>query len=127
MTMPRWRFTDPKTSATYVVPLNPNSMSDPPMRPRSTQAQASSVNAADLVITRGPSALGEWKFSGVIRTSDHHDDLIEWFQKDYVIQVRDHFSRTFSIKMLRFEVVERRPTRLNADRYTYTATALVMA
>lgn len=121
----RWRFYDPELDETWVVPINPDSMSNP-LKPKTlSYGRHAGSNARYATLKQLPRPV-EWEFAGVIRTQTHHDTLDDWLGRRRIIQITDHISRTFEVMLTSFEVTERKPTKTNAWRLRYSMKALLL-
>lgn len=120
----RWLFEDPALATSWRVPRNPDQMTSP-FQQRSTKADVMGPEARPRS-WRQPQDLTEWSFSGSIASGTHHDDLLFWLQKPGLLQITDHFGRTFEVKVTEYQINERKPTQANAYRGTYSVKTLVL-
>lgn len=121
----RWKFVDPATSSEWVLPINPNRMSAPPLLAKQLRFGTSS-RTGRLSAFRRPAPARPWEFSGVIRTQAHHDGLLEWAKKKCAIEVHDHLGRVFVVVITAFEPQDRRPTPSTPWRLNYTMKTLML-
>lgn len=123
----RWIFIDGTT--TWTVPINPNEMSTPyASKRRQTMGNSGGpANRAGTIYTlQAPVVPHEWTFGGVIRTEDHHNQLLAWSQKNRPVRITDHFGRTWEVLIVQFDATDRRPTANNAWRMKYTMRTLML-
>lgn len=131
MTVLRWVFEDLEAAETYTHPINPREAGSPfPVRSL-TFAQGAAWMDQDTGIQRtrvfeAPAAPVDWQFGGVIRTQEHHDELLRWSKKSNEVRVSDHLGRTFEVIIKSFRPVERRATPATPWRMTYTMQTLVL-
>lgn len=118
----RWVFTDPVTSATYTLPINPNSMTSPFRKTSKQTLPASPVDGRVRVLST-PQPV-DWQFGGVIRAQAHYDALLEWVTKPNPVTITDHLGRTFTVLLTSFEPQDQR-ARL-ATKWTYTIKGYVI-
>lgn len=122
----RWQFVDPTNATTYKLHINPNAMSTPWLS-RQTQTMVQSGPGGTILALQAPPIPSEWTFGGVIRSEDHYDALLLWSQKDYPIQVIDHYTRPWSVLITAFEPEDRKPLPLVPWRLKYTMRALMLS
>lgn len=126
----RWTFVDPIADETWVMPINPNTATSPFVAKNITTAQGADLDSHGIHRTRmfqAPSAPTSWQFGGVIRTKEHHDELLRWAGKANIVRVTDHLQRTFIVLLQKLDVTDRTPTASTSWRMTYTMTALVLS
>lgn len=113
----RWLLEDPQANiADYRVPINPNKMSSP-YKTRSLETMGGVLGR---IRTRfSPTAPNEWTWSGVIRTSDHYEKLLEFSRCDNNIHITDHLGQTWDVMPLRFNADEKRPSVRQPFKYSY--------
>jgi hypothetical protein len=127
-TLTQWAFIDPLgTLAPYVFAVNPNQMTDPTRRKTTTSVGTSPLSSTK---TRGyrTNRLSprEWTFSGVTVAQDQQDKFLTWFNISHKIWLRDHFGRTWEVRLMRFDQEPRPSSRVNPlwrFKYTFTAQA----
>lgn len=120
----RWLFEDPVLATSYRVPFNPNKMTSP-IRPR-TLSSVQTIRVHWRIREDGAKKPYEWTFSGVIRTIDHHNQLLLWSRKNNVIYITDHLGRTFHVIPVRFSPNEKRPSATVTAKFDYDFTVLVL-
>lgn len=118
----RWTFTDPVTSDTYTVPINPNAMTSPFKKTSKQVLPASPVNGRVRALST-PQPI-EWQFSGVIRIQAHYDALLTWVSKPYPVSITDHLGRTFPVLLTSFDPQDQRANL--ATKWTYTVKGYVL-
>lgn len=123
----RWVLSDPATAETWTMPINPDSMTSPW---QGKTLKNASANRAGLHRPRTfmstPSTPVTWEWSGVIRSKQHHDDLLYWAQKDYEVQVTDHLGRTWEVAMNQFIPEDRKPMANVPWRLRYTMKVFIL-
>lgn len=123
MTVIRWILHDPRGPESYTMHINPNQASSP----RKVKQLSHGIRLDGAATTfQAPPAPQEWSFGGVIRTKEHHDELLRWSRKKGPLRVTDHLGQTFEIMIRDFETAERRKTALTPWRLTYTMQTLVL-
>jgi hypothetical protein len=127
-TLTQWAFIDPLgILAPYVFAVNPNQMTDPTRRKTTTSVGTSPLSSTK---TRGYRTNRltprEWTFSGVTIAQDQQDKFLTWFNIPNKIWLRDHFGRTWEVRLMRFDQEPRPSSRVNPlwrFKYTFTAQA----
>lgn len=123
----RWKFVDPATGDEWTHPINPNTMSAPPLSVKTLRTGSGSRRGVDrLRGFRAPAPAQDWQFGGVIRTREHHDALHEWAKKDRLIEVHDHLGRVFEVVITGFTPSDRQPTARTPWRLTYQMRTLML-
>ena len=126
----RWVFTDPYLHSndpdyTYTVAFNPREMTSLWPTKRVTARMTTAVTGQALV-TEGAAMPTEWTFKGTIFDQTHHDALLRWVNKRNRITIVDHYGRTISAYLTRYDVAPKRS--LNVPwRHEYTISALVFS
>lgn len=121
----RWVLRDTVTDATWTMPINPDAMTSPFDRRVFKFARGwRKDNRVRTFMT--PSTPAEWEWSGVIRSKDHYDRLVEWAEKSVAVDVTDHLGRTFRVFITDFEPTDRRPTPRTPWRLRYAMKSRVM-
>lgn len=124
--MTRWTLTDPATSETWEMPINPDTATSP-HAPKSIKTAYGIRSGEDRVRSfKGVASAKSWEWSGVIRTEAHYETYVTWAAKPGEIHVTDHLGRTWEVFIEAFVPEERKPTKTTPWRYRYTVRALVM-
>lgn len=126
MSTQRWKLVDTETGDSWVMPMNPRTMTAPPnvRTIRTGYGVASGVNRLRSFET--PAVAQPWEWTGYIRSQDHHDTLRKWALKSGVIEVHDHLGRVFEVAITDFVPTDRRPTVRTPWRLTYTMKTLLL-
>lgn len=119
----RWQFTDPATSETYVLPINPDSMTSP--LPQKSYQFAPGGDGTAVGVLAPPTPV-DWQFGGPIRTQAHNDALDAWSQRPGKVHITDHLGRTFEVMIYSYEPTERQPTRRTTWRLRYVMKASIL-
>lgn len=123
----RWILTEPSTSATWTMPINPDRMTSPfPVRKNISTAYGSRKGTDRVRSFMSSPDIHEWSWEGVIRSEEHYDSLVEWASKTSAIHVTDHLNRTWEVVFRKFEPTDRKPTANVPWRLRYKMTALVL-
>jgi hypothetical protein len=122
----RWTFTEPISGDTWMVPINPNSMTAPSFARNLTFAYGSKWGQERIRAIDKATQPREWSFSGVLLTKDHYDSLLEWSQKLALVRISDHLGRTFEVVITQFDPIERLPTPKRPWRVDYTITCMLL-
>lgn len=126
MTTPRWVFSDPVTSESWTMPINPDSATSPhPTKTIKTAFGVRRGNDRFRTILNPPTPV-EWQWSGAIRSKAHHDQLLAWAERPGLVHVADHLGRTWEVIFSKFDPTDRRPTPNTPWRQRYTMTALIL-
>lgn len=120
----RWIFTDPVTSSTYTVPVNPKGGGTPSVK-KSIKYAATSGPSGDVLTFEGRNAVQEMQISGVILDSAHLDALKLWYDREYQVSVTDDLGRTFSIYITSFDA-KRIRIASNAWKHEYTMSYTIL-
>jgi hypothetical protein len=126
MTVIRWTLTDPATSESWTMPINPNAMTSP--QTAKTLRHAYGIRrGVDRVRTfKTPNPAVQWEWSGVIRSKEHYDDYVYWASKTGEVHVTDHLGRTWEVFMASFEPEDRQPMANVPWRLRYKVRALLI-
>lgn len=125
MAVQRWVFTDPSTSETYTVPINPNQMTAPfPQRQFTTKA-TTAVDGKGIVY-EGQVKPADWNFQGVILDSTHYGNLKDWVYNHGRIQITDHYGRIITCVLQNFNATPKRAAS-KPWKHEYTITAIVFS
>lgn len=119
----RWTFTVVATGETVTLPYNPNAMTSPFLQQATTRSPISPIDGL-VRATRTKAAAKEWTFGGFIRSKAHHDLLRYWAAKKGLIDVTDHFGRSFRVRFVACDVDEKKPTKAKPWRLNYTMRTL---
>lgn len=127
----RWVLTDPATSETWMMPINPNAMTSPQAGKNLQNSygidRAYDPGSRQRVNTfLAPPSPTQWEWSGVIRSKDHYDAYVHWTQKPSEIHVTDHLGRTWEVLITAFAPEDRVPTQTVPWRLTYSVKALIL-
>jgi hypothetical protein len=98
----RWEFYDPIETETKVFEINPNAGGTPTYE-RTISYQSTLAPDGPTLVFAGRNQPLKISFSGVILTETEYDDMIEWFQKNYPIQLTDDLGREMIILITKFE------------------------
>lgn len=125
----RWQFYDPETGDLYSFEMNPNKMTTP-HRPDNVRIfsaydvpRTTNVGGTWSRVLMGKREPFQWQFSGRFRSETQYEAFVEWLGKHTLIHVKDHFERTFLVRLTDLELEERKPTRYRDWRFQYTFTA----
>ena len=116
MAVVKWEISDGDT--TVNLAYNPVTMSSP-----FPQKQISISTPLNLV-TLEPSPAFQWTFEGNVYTDEEYNKLVEWHSKDQILELTDHLGRMWNVISERLDIKDRRDTKKNSQRYTYTWTVL---
>lgn len=122
--MIRWKLETLDLATTYVFEINPNAQSSP-LLPRDIQWDFHpSTGFTGRRAGRTPHA---WSFSGVLRSQDQYDALLEWVGKRAKVYLTDDRGDRFTLRLLEFKPVQSAGARSRHApwRMTYQVTALV--
>lgn len=122
--MSRWTLTDPVTSDTWTMPINPDAMTSPHRGRELTHARGNKSGLQRARSFMRPPQPVEWQWEGVIRSQEHYDELLLWASKSYPIHVTDHLNRTWLVVIRKFAPTERRPTATVPVRMRYAMETL---
>ncbi len=109
----RWIFTDPVTTDTYTVPVNPNKGGTPTRNKNITYLNTAGPGG-NVLAFEGRDDTQQIQVSGVILEQAHLDAFNTWFDKRYQITVTDDLSRVFSIYITNFDA-----TRINSRSHPW--------
>lgn len=122
----RWALIDDTVPETWVMPINPDSMSSPVMKRRQLTF-GNGYRADGRVRTfERPAPAMEWEWSGVIRTKEHYDQLVHWAEKSVAVVVQDHLNRVFRVYITDFLPTDRSPTYRTSWRMRYQMKARIL-
>jgi len=119
----RWTFTDTVALDTITLIFNPNKMTSPFLEHQTVTSPRSPIDGQIRTFRRRRSPK-DFTFGGFIRTQAQHDQLLALSQRKSLITVVDHLDRSFQIRFVKFDVVERKPTKSVPWRFTYTMRCL---
>jgi hypothetical protein len=102
MTVVRWTFTDPVTSASYEFEINPKEGGTPTQEKTMAYANTAAPNGRVLAF-EGRQKQQEGQFTGLVLSQDQYDAMHEWFDKRYQIYMTDDLNRTYTIYITRLE------------------------
>jgi hypothetical protein len=122
----RWRLHDPVTDETWIMPINPNTMTSP--HPQKSLATAYGTRrGTDRIRTfMTPEAIVSWEWGGVIRSKEHYDELVRWSRKPGEVHVTDHFGRTWVVVFEKVVPTDRVPTANVPWRLRYTMRSMIL-
>lgn len=124
MSVVRWTLTEKGTATSWVMPLNPNTMSALPKNRSLTSVSSPKQDRPRTFQGRMPAT--EFTWGGVILTQSHYDNLVLWSQKPGVIVVTDHLGRSFEVIISKF-LPEQEPRHLPSDwKQKYEISALFL-
>jgi len=121
----RWTFTDPVTTNTYTVPINPNEGGTPPSK-KTIKYSATAGPGGNVLMFEGRDSVQEMQISGTILDQAHLDALQSWYDKRYQVSVTDDLGRTFSIYITSFDA-KRVRVASNAWKHEYTMTYTILS
>lgn len=119
----RWTFADTVALDTVTIMFNPNKMTSPFLEHETVTAPRSPIDGQTRTFRR-LALPKEFSFGGFIRSQAQHDQLLALSTRKSLINVVDHLDRAFSIRFVKFDVVERKPTKAIPWRFTYTMRCL---
>lgn len=124
----RWWFADPSAPVAadreYVLEVNPHTMTSPvPARSVRTTADASGRSRTKVAVSPAQTT---WTVTGYASTRAQHDALVDWATRPRHFRVHDHLGRAFDVKVVRYALRERHPTRARPDRWEWTFDMLVL-
>lgn len=123
--MSRWVLTDPATSETWTMPINPNAMTSPFPSKNLSHAYGVLRGSERAQSFLHPPALVQWEWRGVIRSQEHHDTYLHWAAKSSEVHVTDHLGRTWEVLITAFEPEDRKPTARTEWRMRYAVRAVI--
>jgi hypothetical protein len=113
MAVVRWVFTEPATSDTYTVEINPNDGGTPGVA-KSFQFSDTCAPDGQTVVFEGRDKPQTMDLSGVILHETHLQALYEWTQKRNPIVIKDDLLREFTVVIEEFT-----PTRKRSALYPW--------
>ncbi len=116
MAVVKWTITDGDT--TVALAYNPVSMSST-FGPKNL-----SVSTRGDLVTMQPAPAFEWTFEGNVYSDEEYNKLVLWHEKDMILELTDHLGRTWRVVSSALEITDRKTTRNNSERYTYSWTVL---
>jgi hypothetical protein len=119
----RWTFYDTVALDTVTIMFNPNKMTSPFLEHETVTTPRSPIDGM-IRANRRLSLPKEFSFGGFIRSQAQHDQLLALSTRKSMINVVDHLDRSFSIRFVKFDVVERKPTKSIPWRFVYTMRCL---
>lgn len=122
----RWALIDHSVPETWVMPINPDSMSSPVMKRRQLTFGNGYRQDTRVRTFERPAPAMEWEWSGVIRTQEHYDQLVHWAEKGVAVVVQDHLGRVFRVFITDFLPTDRTPTHRTSWRMRYTMKARIL-
>lgn len=123
MTVVRWTFTDTVTSETVTLPFNPNKMTSF-FTDNATATAATSPIDGLVRARRVKSPPKDASFGGFIRSSTQHDLMLDWGGRSSLMVVTDHLGRSWHMRFVSCEMIERKPTALKPWKFEYTMRCL---
>jgi len=123
----RWVFHDPTgADPDYTVPINPNVMSSIYPKKTMTMETTTAVNGK-VLLWQGMTKPVEWSFGGEILDETHFENLRHWvYDKNYRIQITDHFGRVLKVVLESFEPTPKRAINVYW-RHQYTVTGILIS
>lgn len=119
----RWAFYDTVALDTVTLRWNPNKMTTPYLENVTTLGAVSPIDGLVRATRRKPPPR-TFSFGGFIREQTQHDALLALSARKTLLRVTDHLNRTFEIRMLKFDVTEKTPTKAKPWRLEYTMRCL---
>lgn len=95
----RWVFQDLVTGGlgSYVVPMNPESMTSPHAPPSPITPQWTTAPDGQGILWEGSGRAYEWTFSGTCLTEEHYNKLVAYHQLERKFYVIDHRNRAWIV------------------------------
>lgn len=119
-----WVLSDPITSTTYELPINPDSGGTPARR-KNFSYQNTAAPDGKVLMFEGREAPKTISVSGVILTEAHLDGLITWYNKRNAIELTDDLGRVYRVYITGLSPSrERRGTRPWFHTYSMEMTIL---
>ena len=125
MNVVRWVLKDTSTLVEWTMPINPDTMGSPFRGRRMKFARGDRLDQRVRAFS-GARQAHEWEWTGVIRSKEHYDSLVEWAEKSVAVDVTDHLGRTFRVFLVEFVPVDRKPNAHVPWRLRYTMKALIL-
>lgn len=122
----RWTLSDPATSETWAMPINPDAMTSPFPGKSIVTAYGSRRGRRRPRTVMTPPPIVEWEWEGVIRTEAHYDQLHTWATKGREVHVTDHLGRTWEVLLQAFIPEDRKPTPQTPWRMRYSMRSLIL-
>lgn len=121
----RWSLTTLDGSETYTVAINPNA-AESALRDQSLSwFLDTSAGFTGVRKKRQPVA---WSFSGVVRSQDHYDALLEWSRKRRTVRIVTDLGEALVVRITGFQPGRTAPPRFGVEwRHTYKMNALVFS
>lgn len=119
----RWTFFDPADGSADTFEINPDTQ-ELPVEKNIVTSNTLGPEEKTLVIAISDNAK-QINFSGTIITNTMLDLLSVWFNKSGPIELTDDLSRSFTIRMIKFDAKRVRKTN-NDWWHTYSATATII-
>lgn len=121
----RWTLSTLDGLDTYTVPINPN-QADSALRDQTlTWFLDSSAGFTGMRAKRAPVP---WSFSGVVRSQEHYDALMEWARKRQRVRILTDLGELLEVRITGFQPDRGAPPRRNVEwRHTYKVSALVFS
>lgn len=115
----RWVFQDPMSGGLgeYVLPLNPDAMSDPFPERYFTPEHTTSYAGA-WILWEGAERATAWRFSGQALLEAQVDELREWARCRRRIHIHDHRNRAFLVRITGADITPA-PKAKYPKRHTY--------
>lgn len=124
--MSRWILIDPVGEETWVMPINPDSMSRTAKVRNLTFTAGTAAGDQRVRTFQGAPTSREWEWAGVIRTQAHYEALEHWAQKRNAVEVTDHLGLRWRIYITAFDPTDRRPTPRTPWRLRYSMTTTIL-
>ena len=122
LTLGRWQYEDPVTSAIYQFTVNPRTQGSPIAPPVLTEKQ---TTTGAPVTSEGMAKAVSMVLTGFCLTEAQYDDLLTWADKPYRVFLTDDLGRQFVVYTQAFQPVYDK-SHPNNDWYcTYTLRLLV--
>lgn len=116
----RWVFTDPVTSETYEMEINPNEGGTPKLSKNiSYQITTAPEPNSRVLMFEGRPQPRQGSFAGTILTEQHYNAMVQWYEKRNQIYVTDDLGRTFTIYITGFDAKRVRAIQ-HPWKHTYT-------
>ncbi len=116
MSVVRWSFTDPITSATYSFNMNPNAGGSPQYK-KKILTQNTTAPGGNVLLFEGADEPRTGTVSGTILELSHYQAIVDWWEKRYPVVMTDDLGRTQTIYITEFL-----PERVRAANHPYKHT-----
>lgn len=112
----KWTVSD--GTLTFIFAVNPSAMTTP-YAPKDVTVGGMNIDGSFATV-QNPTKAAEWTLTGNVYSTTEYGNLKTWHDKDIVLLMTDHLGRTWNVLSLDLNMTDRRDTRNNSQRYTYT-------